>query len=91
MFGQIILTASFMEIVIMAPLASLVFHKLGPVLLKKAIPVKKEPVPALAADSTAVEDLLSQPVRFEDTIFERQQAVSTYAAKDSLRFLHNFD
>lgn len=93
-FGQIILTASVLEIVIMAPLAALVFHKLGPVLLTKHVAPAKptaEESGVLAPDSAAVLDLLSRPVRFEDTIFERAQEIRHLAVQDSRRILHKFD
>lgn len=89
-YGQIILTASVLEIVIMAPLAALVFHKLGPVLLRKRTVPKKD-TSVMAADSDAVMDLLSRPVRFEDAIFERAQEIRQLAVQDSRRILHKFD
>ena len=90
-FGQIILTASVMDIVIMAPLAALVFHKLGPLLLRKVAPKPTVDSEVVSVDSAAVVDLLSQPIRFEDTILERQQEIRQFAQVDSLRILHKFD
>lgn len=91
--GQIILTASVMEIIIMAPLASLVFYKLGPLLLRRVAKVtpSMEPDAVVSADSAQVADLLSRPISVEVAMFERQQEIKKFAVMDSLRILHKFD
>lgn len=91
-FGQIILTASVLDIVIMAPLAAFVFAKMGPWLLTKVSPSSAKPAQdSVAPDSQMVVDLLSMPVRFEDTILERQAGIRRQAVTDSQRILHNFN
>ncbi len=103
-FGQIILTASVLEIIIMAPLASFVFLKLGPLLLKRVPPptaseghedggeaggVHADGAGAGAGAGVGVG--VGRATGFESELLVRQQGISKFAVMDSLRILHKFD
>lgn len=98
-FGQIILTASVLEIIIMAPLASLVFLKLGPLLLKRVPPPTAseghedggEAGAGTGAGGAGVGEGAGAATGFESELLHRQQGISKFAVMDSLRILHKFD